>query len=204
MLPQCGLVQIIFFLSLANFIRTTPITTAPDDNSPALVQALPQCRRFNTNSFPPNARDDPSALQAREPVSEHTITVRDSDPWLVIRFFYCPELLIQLEAARRTLYGATRAMTARVLSEGYNAPLGRPFASEEERGINCIFTVRDRDVSGTISVGAVLDVLRWMRQYMVRDNHRGSLVFTVYMNNLRVTNGQMRPRVDPPGLLASS
>lgn len=39
---------------------------------------------------------------------------------------------------------------------------------------------------------------------MVRDNHLGSLVFTVYMNNLRITDGQMRPRVDPPGALASS
>lgn len=67
-----------------------------------------------------------------------------------------------------------------------------------------MFTIDNHDAGGGISVGAVGDVVRWMRRYMVTDGHKGSIVFGVYMDELKVAMGQMRPRVGQPGDLVAS
>ncbi len=39
---------------------------------------------------------------------------------------------------------------------------------------------------------------------MVTDGHEGSILFAVYMDEMKVATGQMRPRVDEPGVLVGS
>ncbi|KAL8801225.1 MAG: hypothetical protein Q9182_004619 [Xanthomendoza sp. 2 TL-2023] len=201
---QWVLVQLVaLFLSLTRISSTTPITTGPENNNPALIQALPQCPIFNSDAFPNKTHDDPSTLSPRA-IIQRVVTIRAADPRIVNCFFYCPDLLIKREAATRTLYGALRALTPRLNSEGANAPLGRPFVTEQERGINCVFSISDHDGGGEISVGVVIHVIRWFREYMLEGNHLGSMTFVIYMDHMKVATGQMRPRVDTPRLVRSS
>ncbi|KAL8877182.1 MAG: hypothetical protein Q9198_004758, partial [Flavoplaca austrocitrina] len=157
----------------------------------------------NPYSFPININSTTSTLAPRA-VTHHAITIRTSNPELILHFWYCPELPIQQAAISRTLYGALRSLTPRINREGYNAPLGQAFTTEEERGVNCVFWVSADDADGAISVGAVGDVLRWMRRYMVTDGHEGSILFKVLMDEKLVATGHMRPRVDEPGVSVGS
>ncbi|KAL8677347.1 MAG: hypothetical protein Q9186_006217 [Xanthomendoza sp. 1 TL-2023] len=201
---QRVLVQwIALLLSLTNLSCTTPITPALGNLNPALLQTLPQCLRYNTNYFPNKAHDKPITLSLGA-VTERAALVRAANPELIIRFFYCPELPVQHDAASRTLYGALRALTPRLNSEGYNAPLDRRFATEEERGVNCLFSITDQEAGGKISVGAVVDVVNWIRRYMLSEGNLGSMSFAIYMDDAKVATGYIRPRHNPPGLVGSS
>ncbi|KAI4095292.1 MAG: hypothetical protein LQ339_007290 [Xanthoria mediterranea] len=183
----------IVFLSLADFSRTNP-TQAPSGPNKDLT--LPQCRRLSSSS-------SSSILTSRE-IEAHQSTVRAQDPEIVLSFFYCPDFLVPEAALARTLYASLRAISTRAGSQGYNALLGRSFASEEERGINCMITFSASSVGGSVSVGAVADVLMFLRRWMVRGQNYGAVAFAVYVEQRKVSTGLVSPRVDPVLLPSSS
>ncbi|KAI4283347.1 MAG: hypothetical protein L6R38_002233 [Xanthoria sp. 2 TBL-2021] len=164
------------------FSRTNPIKTPLGLNKDL---TLPQCRRLlNLHSWPATleTHTSSSALTPRD-IEPHTFTIRDRDPEVVVGFIYCPELLIPQAALTRTLYASLRAISHRATSEGYHALLGRPFASQEELGVNCMITFSPSDSGGRVSVGAVADVLVFLRRWMVRQQHYGAVTFAVYVDN---------------------
>ncbi|KAI4218487.1 MAG: hypothetical protein LQ349_008693, partial [Xanthoria aureola] len=121
-----------------------------------------------------------SALTSGE-IEAHQSTVRAQDPQIILSFFYCPDVLVPEAALTRTLYASLRAISNRASSEGYNALLGRSFASQEERGINCMITFSASSVGGSVSVGAAADVLMFLRRWMVRGQNYGAVAFAVYV-----------------------
>ncbi|KAI4228737.1 MAG: hypothetical protein L6R36_001428 [Xanthoria steineri] len=193
-------------LSLADFSRTNPIQTP---SGPKKDLTLPQCRRLlDLHPWPDtlqsrSSHSSSSALTSGE-IEAHQSTVRAQDPQIILSFFYCPDFLVPEAALTRTLYASLRAVSNRASSEGYNALLGRSFASEEERGINCMVTFSAGSVGGSVSVGAVADVLMFLRRWMVRGRNYGAVAFAVYVEQRKVSTGLVSPRVDPVLLPSSS
>lgn len=58
-------------------------------------------------------------------------------------------------------------------------------------------TFSPSDTGGRVSVGAVADVLVFLRRWMVRQQHYGAVTFTVYVDDNKVSRGLVSPRVDP-------
>lgn len=84
------------------------------------------------------------------------------------------------------------------MRDGYSAPLGPPFTSPSEGGRNCEFSIKTATLQGgEVSVGVVGDVLAFFRRWMVRDGHRGSNIFAVYVDGRRMARGTISPIVDP-------
>ncbi|KAL9027446.1 MAG: hypothetical protein Q9196_004031 [Gyalolechia fulgens] len=132
-----------------------------------------------------------------EPVQYYRFHIRDS-PSIDLDILYCPGLLIRSEALSHTLYRAILAMNQIIEREGPNAPLepGGAYTTPEERGYNCLFMVESNSEAGIIRVGVVVDVLNFLRRWMLRQQHLGSTAFIVHVDHRRVAIGGVRPIVD--------
>ncbi len=60
-----------------------------------------------------------------------------------------------------------------------------------------MITISASSVGGSVSVGAVADVLMFLRRWMVRGQNYGAVAFAVYVDQLKVSTGLVSPRVDP-------
>ncbi|CAL8584239.1 hypothetical protein XPA_009844 [Xanthoria parietina] len=179
----------ILLLSFAYCSLAYP-TQAPSSLNKDLT--LPQCRRLlDLHPWSDTLQNHSSSLTSGE-IEAHQSTVRAQDPQIVLSFFYCPDFLVPEAALTRTLYASLRAISNRASSEGYNALLGRRFASEEERGINCMITISASSVGGSVSVGAVADVLMFLRRWMVRGQNYGAVAFAVYVDQLKLKPGHAK------------
>ncbi|KAL8937924.1 MAG: hypothetical protein Q9211_003442 [Gyalolechia sp. 1 TL-2023] len=132
-----------------------------------------------------------------EPVQYYRFHIRDG-PSIDLDILYCPGLLIRSEALSHTLYRAILAMNQIIEREGPNAPLepGGAYTTPEERGYNCLFMVESNSEAGIIRVGVVVDVLNFLRRWMLRQQHLGSTAFIVHVDDRRVAIGGVRPIVD--------
>ncbi|KAL8949517.1 MAG: hypothetical protein Q9222_004374 [Ikaeria aurantiellina] len=169
----------LVFLSLLQLSCTTPINTPFN-----IGLTLPQCLGYA-----------PSAPAA--PIAHYTFRVHGGPTEVVLGIAYCPDLIIPTAAISHTLYRSLWTLDQRVKSEGYNAPLGGPFNSVEEKGYNCAFSMKDDKPESQVSVGAVADVLSFLWKWMVRAKHEGSAILIVYINGVKVATGSIGPRRDP-------
>ncbi|KAL8820941.1 MAG: hypothetical protein Q9223_000929 [Gallowayella weberi] len=110
---------------------------------------------------------------------------------------YCDDLKITPTALRRTLYASIWLFNYRVQHEGYDALLGKPFESPEERGSNCIFEIAAHEGDMPVSIGAAAEVLSFLWKWMVRGKRQGSAILVVFVDGTKAATGTLRPRVDP-------
>ncbi|KAL8896568.1 MAG: hypothetical protein Q9207_007647 [Kuettlingeria erythrocarpa] len=141
------------------------------------------------------ASHHPSTLG--DPVQHLRFRLHESSPTLVLDLIYCPSLLIRTEALSHTLYRAIVTMNEHVQREGRNAPLAAPYTTPEERGYNCVFGIEPSDEATPLSVGVVLEVVQFLRTWMVREEHLGSTAILVYVDGKKAGVGGVRPIVDP-------
>lgn len=87
-------------------------------------------------------------------------------------------------------------MNQRVQREGRNAPLAALYMTPEERGYNCVFGIEPSDRVTPISVGVVLEVVQFLRTWMVREQHLGSTAIVVSIDGNKAGFGGVRPIED--------
>lgn len=61
-----------------------------------------------------------------------------------------------------------------------------------------------KDEAGQVSVGVVLDVLRLLRLWMVPEKRLGSAILYVFVNEVRVATGEVRPIVNQPPTISEA
>ncbi|KAL8925613.1 MAG: hypothetical protein Q9172_002183 [Xanthocarpia lactea] len=174
----------VLVLSLAHFSYTAPANALLRLNK----LALPQC--------PIQPIDSQSKPGLAAPVEQYTFTIRDEAPSIEIDLIYCPGLLINADALSRTTYRSLLAIDRRVRREGQDAPLGPPFRSPEAPGDNCVLNIQ-ADEGKQVSLFVVINVLRFLRRWMVREQHRGSTIFALHVDDVKMATGYVRPIIDP-------
>lgn len=78
----------------------------------------------------------------------------------------------------------------------------RSYRTSYEPGENCLFSIRDE--AGQVSVGVVLDVLRLLRLWMVPEKRLGSAILNIFVNEVRVATGEVRPIVNQPPTISEA
>lgn len=135
-----------------------------------------------------------SALGA--PVEHFHFHLSEGSPAIDLDVLYCPGLPIRSEDISHTLYRAMFTMNQHVQRQGPNAPLeSGTYTTPEERGYNSLFTISSE--AGPVRVGVVVDVLKFLRRWMVRQQHLGSTLFIVNEDGRKTATGGVRPIVDP-------
>lgn len=137
----------------------------------------------------------PSTLSA--PVQHLRFHLQESHPTVILDILYCPGLPLRSEAISHTLYRGIVTMNERVQREGRNAPLTHPYTTPQERGYNCLFMIEPNPAEAAlISVGVALEVVQFLRTWMVREQHLGSTAIVVYVDEIKAAVGGVRPIVD--------